>query len=175
MTQWVLTQNYVPLAKWGGADTRGAGGEQRRAGAGRAADSPLPVREEGWGQHLNAEGGGKRSWGRKTTETSDVKITKSPSQVLLSRRRLTSGPRSLQPTQALRRLPSQITLIALQIVSRIRCSFQLNRRLSISILLGEFKWRAYSYRQPGYGVREGVAIAHSETKSRSVKLRNRRE
>lgn len=70
-------------------------------------------------------------------ESSDVK---SSSQALLPRRRLTPGPRSLQPTQALRRLPSQITLIALQIASRIRCSFQLSPRLSTSILFGEFKW-----------------------------------
>lgn len=123
--------------------------------------SPLPIWEEGlpaasecrrWREEKMGE---KNHW-----ETSDVKITESSSQVLLPRRRLTPGPRSLQPTQALWRLPSQITLIALQIASRIRCSFLLNQRLSISILFGEFKQCTYSYRQPGYGVRKGVAITH---------------
>lgn len=133
--------------------------------------SPLPS----WGkdqlQHPNAEHG-EDVGEEKHWETSDVKITESSSQGLLPRQRLTPGPRSLQPTQALQRLPSQITLIALQIASRIRCSFQLNRRLSI--LFGEFKHYAYSYRWLGCGVRKGVAIAHSETKSRSVNLRNQR-
>lgn len=177
MTQWVLTQNYVPLAKrggvcrhpwgWWGAEG-GRGGRSSRftpSHLGRRTGAASECR--GWGEE---ELGEENHW-----EASDVKITRSPSQALLSRRRLTPGPRRLQPTQALRRLPSQITLIALQIVSRIRCSFQLNRRLSISILFGEFKWCAYSYRQPGYGVRKGVAIARSGTKSSSAKSRNQRE
>jgi len=49
-------------------------------------------------------------------------------------------------------------------VSRIRCSFQLNRRLSIPILFGEFKQCAYSYRRPGYGVRKAVVIAQADQK-----------
>lgn len=137
--------------------------------------SPLPSWVEGPAAASERRGWRDEETGEKNhRETSDVKITESSSQALLPRRRLIPGPRSLQPTQALRRLPSQITLIALQIASRIRCSFQLNWRLSISILFGEFKWRAYSYRWPGYGVRKGVAIAHSETKRRSVNLRNQR-
>lgn len=109
------------------------------AGSGAA---PVACRQAGAGgwslsyslRTLRVEGrgaGGEKHW-----EASYVRITSS-SQVLLPRQRLTPGPRSLRPTQALWRLPSQITLIALQIASRIRCSFQLNRSLSISILFGD--------------------------------------
>lgn len=155
----------APVGLWGG---RGAG-----QGLQHQPTPPLPSWEEGPAVASERRGWRETEMGEKNhRETSDVRITKSSSQVLLPRRRLTPGPRSLQPTQALRRLPSQITLIALQIASRIRCSFQLSPRLSTSILFGELKWCAYSYRWLGHGVRKGVAIAHLETKSRAVNLRN---
>lgn len=175
MAQWVLTQNYFPLAGRGDADTRGGRWGAERGGGWRTSQlHPSPAGKKDWLQHLNAEGGGKRIWGEKPLRDFRCKNYWEFLQSPLPRWRLTPGPHSLQPTQALRRLPSQITLIALQIASRIRCSFQLNPRLSISTLFGEFKWCAYSYCLPGYGVRKGVAIAHSETKSRSVNLRNQR-
>lgn len=89
---------------------------------------------------------------------------------LLPRARPSPGPHSLQPTQALRRLPSQITLIALQIASRIQRPFQLNQ--SLSILFGDFKQHACSHHRAGYQVRKGAVGTRSETKSKSVNLRN---
>lgn len=158
----------------GGRRRHGGAGEQSRAaaaGPAHCAPSQLETRTgcSIWMPSVEGIGYGGEKPLRDFRCKNYWEFLQSP----LPRWRLTAGPRNLQPTQALRRLPSQITLIELQIASRIRCSFQLNPRLSISILFGEFKWCAYSYCQPGYGVRKGVVIAHLETKSRSVDFKTR--
>lgn len=122
-------------------------------------------------QPHSTKGRQKRRWERTHWRTGNVNYPEFP-PALLPRARPSPGLHSLQPTQALRRLPSQITLIALQIASRIQRPFQLNQ--SLSILFGDFKQHACSHHRAGYRVRRGAASTRSETKSRSVNLRNQR-